>query len=120
MKGKIMTDQEFFDKTCIHLDQQGKRAFNKRPGIGCRYRTTKKGQLLMCAIGCHIPNKLYKREMENNPADMLLEKFPELNEFIPNKNLAYDLQCAHDGWGWESDSVVWKQIKQQLLVVADT
>ncbi len=95
-----MTPQEAFDKAILHLLTQGKRAFR---GGNCYYRLTDtSGKVLMCAVGCLIPDEMYQHEMENVSAVGLLEKFPALHDVLPNMdmtvgvNILTDLQRLHD------------------------
>lgn len=54
-----MTNQEIFDKVATHLLSQGKRS--ALGGVGCAYRGDGG---LQCAIGCLIPDELYRYELE--------------------------------------------------------
>lgn len=56
-----MTNQEIMDKVVNHLLTQNERA---QTGSGCRYRAIRSGKLLMCAVGCLIPDELYEEELE--------------------------------------------------------
>lgn len=94
--------QAFYDKTIAHLVQQGKQAtvlsaLDGRPI--CVYRTK---DCAMCAIGVHIPEDVYTPKMENRGVISLLMDFPELRAYIPNEDLAVELQRLHDRdyyWG---------------------
>jgi hypothetical protein len=55
-----------------------------------------------CALGLHIPDVLYKPEMECNDSNSLLESFSELAFLKPYKQLLRELQCVHDTSAVES------------------
>jgi len=61
-KSKKLTRQEIFNKIRKHLLKQKKRAGSSTGG--CRYRTTCKGKVLRCAVGCLIPDRLYQKSFE--------------------------------------------------------
>lgn len=92
----MITEQEFFDKTVRHLVKQGRPARNYAhggDGPACRYRYGK----LKCAVGCHIPDRVYHEKMDEGiNVQRLLERFPVLNKYVPNILLARRLQNAHD------------------------
>lgn len=66
-----MTNQEIFDKVLAHLRQQGEAA---KSGGNCAYRSSNGN---MCAIGCLMPDEVYRPEYEGAevtilPHDVLL------------------------------------------------
>ena len=76
-----MNQQEFFDKTVAEMRR---REYKKAEGcpagekrIRCLYRNE---QGLGCAIGMHIPEELYRPEMDAEPMGpgSLLASYPEL------------------------------------------
>ena len=97
-----MTQQEAFNKVSRHLLTQNKRAEFK--GFGCVYRGDGGTK---CAIGCLIPNKYYRDEMDNDGdgigdsinVEELLYKYPNLPlrfRHLPTPFLE-ELQDIHDG-----------------------
>ena len=101
-------NQKFFDKTVAHLLKQKARsmaAINKRTPITgrCAYRG-EGGR--MCAIGCHIPRRLYRKGMEGVAVGSLLYEFPTVRRVFEgvDKDLMSALQRTHDSvlpkdWG---------------------
>lgn len=92
-----MNKQEIFDKVAKHLIQQGCASVHEELNE-CRYRTD---EGLMCAVGCLIPDEIYKRNMEGLAAEDLLRAFPEVEEFLGvevNEDRCFisTLQHAHD------------------------
>lgn len=89
--------QTFYDRTLQHLVAQGRRALGG-PRLVCQYRIDD----LRCAVGVHIPDNLYRAEMEDLLVDDLVAQWPDLKAVIPNMSLAQDLQTLHDDPGfWE-------------------
>lgn len=89
------TSQEFFDKTVRHLHEQGKQAVDVRGA--CKYRIMVGGQMLMCALGCHIPDEIYTPKMEGKGVLVLMREFSELENIMPpGIDLLWQLQSAHD------------------------
>lgn len=100
----MVTQQQLFDKIVMHLLTQGKPATI----LGACYYRTSAG--LSCAIGCLIPNNLYRLELENTSIHgviSMLEKpdmytQEELDEFKAigitpeNAGLLSLLQDTHD------------------------
>lgn len=87
-----MNNQEFFDKTLAHLKQQGVRSAG---GARCLYRGPNGTS---CAIGFHIPDELYKPEMEGKAVGNLLVYHPELRPLFKgvSDGLMIELQRLHD------------------------
>lgn len=83
--------QSIYNTVRAHLLKQNAKAVDTTGA--CRYRTDNG---LSCAIGCLIPDELYKPEMEGFSVDELdsdvLEKLG-LDKFI---DALYDLQKIHD------------------------
>ena len=69
-----MAEQEIFDTVAQHLLTQGEKATD---GVTCRYRTPSG---LKCAVGCLIPDELYKPEMESLNAWALI---PRVRNALP-------------------------------------
>lgn len=106
-----MTPQEYFDKTVRHLLTQNKKSqitrfdggVHGRKSISCAYRDDGGCR---CAVGVHIPDELYKPEMEHRVVEALLENFPELHPHLEagaqtqgqtfKEFLNKDLQLVHD------------------------
>ena len=87
-----MNNQEFFDKTLAHLKQQGVCSAR---GTSCLYRGPNGTS---CAIGFHIPDELYKPEMEGKSVGNLLGHYPELRPLFKGVSdvLMVELQSLHD------------------------
>lgn len=85
----MSTNQEIYDEVVTFLVKQGKRASGQG---SCMYRTENG---LKCAIGCLIPDELYKGEMEGKGANALMA-YPELRFLTPHMYLLRNLQSAHD------------------------
>lgn len=58
---KNVTLQEVFDRVVNHLLMQNAQSFASKNGEICAYRGA---DGLMCAVGCLIPDNLYKPEMD--------------------------------------------------------
>lgn len=86
-----MTSQEIFDIVVTHLRKQGKPAMNNIGG--CSYRGVDGTK---CAVGCLIPDSIYKSEMEGSIAEELVIQFEGLYHLIEHKHLLGLLQSAHD------------------------
>lgn len=102
MKDIAMNEQETFNKVRDHLlKQKCKARDNERV---CMYRAPD-GK--MCAVGCLIPDELYKEGMEGRTFDMLMEGFPELESIFPLERSFYaELQYIHD----DSCSDEWEKL----------
>ena len=87
-----MNNQEFFDKTLAHLKQQGVPSARSD---GCLYRGPNGTK---CAIGFHIPDELYKSEMEGKGVGNLLDHYPELRPLFKgvSDGLMEEFQGLHD------------------------
>ena len=87
-----MNNQQFFDVTVAHLRKQGKPAIE--PGF-CAYLTSDGKK---CAVGCHIPAGVYKREMEGNGSVRLMKDFPEVAKIFAGVGPALidEMQKTHD------------------------
>lgn len=98
---KKYTIQEAYDVAAAHLLKQKKIAME----IGkCLYRATNGN---MCAIGCLIPDDVYKSSFETKQASTLLYD-PDFRALFenPDKNFLDELQYVHDGnqpKEWESE-----------------
>ena len=86
-----MNNQEFFDKTLAHLKQQGVRSAQT---ARCLYRGPNGTK---CAIGFHIPDELYKPEMEGKGVGNLLGHYPELRPLFKgvSEGLMVEFQVLH-------------------------
>lgn len=118
----LTTKQAIFDYVVAHLRKQGE------PAIGgeytsCVYREhdPRTGRVLMCAVGCLIPDYLYLPRYENDSVSGVLDEidnhlqyngermvaprpddFDLLRRFLSdNERLLSDLQHAHDEWAEE-------------------
>lgn len=92
--------QAIFDYVAAHLIEQGAKSHIRTSGgFSCRYRTP---DGLACAFGCLIPEGLYQTDMENRPAeDVINEYFYDHATFKKNVNLIEQLQLMHDYHSWE-------------------
>jgi hypothetical protein len=97
-----MNNQEFFTKTVLHLRKQGKSSVDPIARI-CKYRheDSETGEILMCAIGCHIPEDKYDSSFEGKSIKRLLSPYTEVG--FPkslfdgvDRFLMISLQRAHD------------------------
>lgn len=116
----LTTPQAIFDYVVAHLRKQGE------PAIGgeyasCVYRAPdpQTGEVLMCAVGCLIPDDLYLSQYENDSVrgvvyaiDDYLQwntapragDFDRLRQFFSDHlELLLALQHAHDEWAEEPD-----------------
>lgn len=91
---------EIHNKILQHLLQQGEPASPDEKT--CKYRMTKDGKTLMCAVGCLVTDEAYNPEMEgggagNSEVIEALEKssIPTDSETI---SLLSTWQQAHDGY----------------------
>jgi len=88
-----MTSREIFDKVKKHLLKQGERSSEDG---WCLYRSGD----LKCAVGCLIPDDLYKEDMERTAINGLFNKFYGVMKKIglkhEHKNLLVSLQNIHD------------------------
>lgn len=111
----MLKAQDVFNIVVTHLFAQGKAA---RDSAGqCRYRTR---EGLSCAVGCLIPDEVYRPEMEGAPVKKIVREF---YGFLPkdiayHENLLRALQLVHDynGYGFEND----KNVLSKLAHVAVT
>ena len=91
-----MTEQEIFDRVVHHLGKQRVLAFE---GGHCKYRDSLGNK---CAIGCLIPDDLYRPEFEGYAFEILFG-FPEIEKLFSGMpiDLLIDLQFCHDCKGVE-------------------
>jgi hypothetical protein len=74
---------------------------------GCRYRKRlDDGGVLMCAIGCHIPDNVYLPAMENRNVHFLVEEYPGVSAIFAEIEWALlgAMQVVHD----ENDASLWE------------
>ena len=104
-----MLAQEIYDTVVKHLFAQGKPAFGyyseeKTVGeSGCAYRTGE----LKCAVGCLIPDDVYRSDMENQSVKNLVNhsEFMVPSYFGGHIPLLNKLQTVHDSSrNWEHDN----------------
>ena len=104
-----MLAQEVYDTVVQHLFAQGKPAygyFNKENSVGesgCAYRTGE----LKCAVGCLIPDDVYRSDMENQSVKSLVDhsEFMVPSYFEEHIPLLNKLQTVHDSsLNWEHDN----------------
>lgn len=102
-----MLAQEVYDTVVQHLFAQGKPAYGYYSeeetvgDSGCAYRVGE----LKCAVGCLIPDNVYRRDMENQSVKNLVDHWvvpPYFEYHIPLLN---KLQTVHDSSrNWEHDN----------------
>lgn len=102
-----MTNQEIFNKVVRHVRKQGRPSIDRR-NDSCKYRMKVRGQVLMCGIGCLIPDKEYISAIDNNSSfnsvsveHLVLNPygFPAIPSLVSKKRnleLMKRLQFAHD------------------------
>lgn len=97
----MMTYEQISEKIRDHLIEQRRPATT--PGGACMYHVNVGGKLLMCAVGCLIPEYLYDRAMEGStPASgdqggvKLRIALRELYDSI-NIQMLKEWQNYHDG-----------------------
>lgn len=83
--------QDIFDRVVSHLAKQGRPAYHSQGG--CLYRTP---EGLSCAIGCLIPDSVYKFSMEGMSVLGLIESEYIKIESDDAVELICALQSAHD------------------------
>jgi hypothetical protein len=87
-----MTKQEIFDTVALHLIKQGKQSADATGD--CFYRSP---DGLKCAVGCLIPDEVYRPEMEGKNIYQLIDKkYLSLKFFQRYHILLTSLQTAHD------------------------
>lgn len=92
---------DMFEKVKTHLLSMTERSRHKDfvgGSVGCAYRTADGNR---CAVGCLIPDELYKEEFETFSVEGLLTNFPsqEVFGFYVTYNqgkLLRELQIIHD------------------------
>jgi hypothetical protein len=87
-----MTEQKIFDTVALHLIKQGKQSIDAAKGM-CLYRGPNG---LKCAVGCLIPDKVYRPEMEGHSVSRFIDTYDGLNFLQPFDAILNDLQEAHD------------------------
>jgi len=113
-------DQEIYNTVMNHLWHQGKQARDQK---SCAYRTD---DGLSCAVGCLIPDDLYKKYFEGLSVFSLvryisnMEGYESLYSFLEKNNpLLQALQAMHDGFGFSRAryDVVYKMLSfRQYLI----
>lgn len=120
--GSKMTKYQIFKKVSLHLLKQGVQSIDSSEGCLYRHETENR----KCAIGCLIPDALYKKEMEGSTVDTLVDDYPEVLKHITGSedleksndviDLLYDLQAIHDTErNWEGKGA---RVKIQLISCA--
>jgi hypothetical protein len=99
---KQITQQVFFDTIAAHLLRQREQSKFKNSST-CQYHGPRG---LKCAIGVIIPDAMYSEMMEYKSVAGLIEDYPGLGEYIPNLELARELQMTHDN----TDPVYWRDV----------
>ncbi len=95
------TPQEVYDKTVLHLRTQNKKSDvdstnNSWPRKrSCMYRAP---EGLSCAVGCHIPNARYNKDMEGMSVFQLIAQHKLFGDWDSDTHrVLIMMQLAHDG-----------------------
>lgn len=99
-KPRPMSAQEAFDNVWQHFVVEG-NPLAVAAMKGCLYRVMNDDGTPIngCAIGCQIPDALWKSQFEGRSVLALVETYPEMREYflqVPTALLG-ELQEAHDG-----------------------
>lgn len=89
-----MNNQQAFDKIVKHLkDQKWVQAMGRlsHSASTCSFRGVEGRK---CAVGCLIPDNLYKEEMEDACVGHVQSQVPEIKNV--NTSMLYDLMFFHD------------------------
>jgi hypothetical protein len=101
------------DMYCYYCTDPKRRAVNQQGK--CKYRLQRKGSILKCAIGRHIPDRLYEKKMDanggysfsflvNNRKDLLVE-LKGLDMFFVGSIQAFHDNCEYWKRGAEDDRI---------------
>ncbi len=79
----MYTMQEAFEKGAKHLIKQGKQSSVQRMGmINAQRRLYRQNGTaecpIRCVVGAFIPDELYREQFEDEPAEEIARKFPEI------------------------------------------
>lgn len=100
----MIGNQEAFDRVVRHLlVQRAKSRLFGRAGSYCAYRGANG---FRCAIGGLLPDDVYDPEMEALSVDLLIEKFPAVQDLLPECSMALTLQSVHD----KHEPAEWKSL----------
>ena len=90
-----MNNQEFFDRTVEHLRKQNCQA---KDDTDCKYRTVVDGVTLMCAVGCHLTDDIYKDTFEGHSIYALMKYSLTVRNLFSGVSikLIRNMQCIHD------------------------
>lgn len=103
-----MTKQEIFNTVATHLFTQGVRA-SSPDGDFCFYRAPDGKK---CAVGCLIPDELYKPDMEHTPLNDIIEFTEGMDPaLLIERALVFSLRTVHDaGRNWGSTETMRKSL----------
>ena len=96
----MYTNQSLFETVARHLFAQGERSLSTR---GCAYRGVNGTS---CAVGCVIPDDLYRESMEGRGIMGVLG-YPGVSDHLKgvHESLLLDLQVTHDAPdSWENSN----------------
>lgn len=121
----MLNNQSYFDKVVNHFGMVEAQLAREPDSNKCYYRDPEDRDNIYfrCAIGCVMPDEIYRPEMEEKPVDTLLinvsmrdndgilisyKSFPELVEFFEDCDLQFllEMQRLHDK----------SQVKQDFFV----
>ena len=110
-----LTNQKVFDQVVVHLLTQNWKSTPKpyypeakNQEYSCSYRGHMNGGVqLKCAIGCLIPDELYKPEMEGFGFTSLIVEFPVIRQLFADIDTGFGqaLQTVHDTY----EAYEWKR-----------
>lgn len=92
-----MTKQEIFDRVSGHLLTQKRQSVDSNGNCTYRWKLPD-GPVLSCAVGCLIPDNLYRPSFEGTGVSGLLRMVEPLRELLgmENEMLLRELQWLHD------------------------
>ena len=112
----MLTTQEFYDKTISHLMRQGRARTADEYGEHCLYRGPGG---VSCAVGVHIPDKMYHKDMERKTIEAVSIYFPRVLKVIPDLSLATSLQSLHDDYSYWTDNRLNELGEMKTLRIAE-
>lgn len=90
-----MTNQEAFNLALFGIRNQGYKQSITSDSDSCAYRGNDN---LKCGVGHCIPDELYKPEMENQTARVLMANYPRIGQLFEtvNEYMLTEIQICHD------------------------
>ena len=106
--------QQEFDYVADHLFKQGGLSVDSK--MKCAYRSPE-GK--MCAVGCRIPEDMYRFAMEGLGAMQVVEQFKVPEELIEYQVMFAHLQSVHDQYVYDKDLTWNDYLNSELKLVAE-